>query len=760
MNSHKLANSSKKFSTDELRSFYFSKATNYDSFATSKKNTASSPLTENNTTINRNNNNTTTLGASAVDVSAISNTAVATPIASASTAEGAKRHPAPLTAASPAVFASTPSPAATATTAGSRAPAAGSALAAARKNNTNTANNTTTANVTLNNNNNASQSSAAAGGSSGDGVSPAYVEFLRQQQDLVKYHCAIDEIVASVTEFAAARREEEEQKLKEAYELLHIAEQSSNWNWKSQYSAPTLAKDAQLELTDDLLKHADDLPNVSDLQHQQQLLVRIKQQYCVGPAAEEEGSMAGIFKPTLENGIRRFDRLIKEFGASQLDASALVRTSDDIVVQLDHVLGQQQLSELLRDVNDRILVISNNHRECRAARDHAHEEGIMDVEERESYRLADLGEELANAQAEKVKILSRLLDEVNVNVAVRDAYDQKSQEGISKLEAESEDLKARCERDLARLYQLKKQVDDAEKLMLEKTDRDRAQSDAVVEDLMTRQSEAWDQVATLLKLIRQLELERHQEIKKRMESKLKDEKRRIEYSAFNVVFDKQATNYDRTVLNCDTSVHCAKLMGEFLHSGFFMIDKGLKQRGVEVSDALLEAQKAHLETYRTLLFTLGDLEYRKERKAAELGENIQAAHIQQELCNDSLNPNAKKFSDAKKDLLRLRDEVQIEIRDIRDRQQAATEQFQPTEEALISANVPHAHPLQELEDRRLNTRAKMVEYKAMALGRSGAAPVKKELDSLREGLNETRKVITSRSAALGGGNNSTMGSIL
>ena len=61
---------------------------------------------------------------------------------------------------------------------------------------------------------------------------------------------------------------------------------------------------------------------------------------------------------------------------------------------------------------------------------------------------------------------------------------------------------------------------------------------------------------------------------------------------------------------------------------------------------------------------LGDLEYKKERKIEEVGNAIQAAHVQQELCNDSLNPNAKKFSDQKKDLLKQRDELELELRDI------------------------------------------------------------------------------------------------
>mmetsp|Transcript_7127 Transcript_7127/g.8045 ORF Transcript_7127/g.8045 Transcript_7127/m.8045 type:complete len:212 (-) Transcript_7127:153-788(-) len=136
---------------------------------------------------------------------------------------------------------------------------------------------------------------------------------------------------------------------------------------------------------------------------------------------------------------------------------------------------------------------------------------------------------------------------------------------------------------------------------------------------------------------------------------------------------------------------------------------------------------------------------KKERRIEEVGQQIQAAHIQQELCNDSLNPNAKKFSDQKKDLLRTRDELELEIRDVRDRQSNALDKYKPTEEALNKANVPHRHPMEDLEERLLNMRAKMVGYKAMALGHVSSVPLKNEIHSLMQTLDESRKII-SRSA--------------
>eukprot|EP00658_Telonema_sp_P-2_P051166 TRINITY_DN391_c0_g1_i12.p1 TRINITY_DN391_c0_g1~~TRINITY_DN391_c0_g1_i12.p1 ORF type:complete len:120 (+),score=34.67 TRINITY_DN391_c0_g1_i12:176-535(+) len=104
-----------------------------------------------------------------------------------------------------------------------------------------------------------------------------------------------------------------------------------------------------------------------------------------------------------------------------------------------------------------------------------------------------------------------------------------------------------------------------------------------------------------------------------------------------------------------------------------------------------------------------------------------------------------------REFLRLRDDLQLEVQDIRDRQRAASEQYEPTDLALRTAGSSHQHPIEELEDRRLNQRAKMVEYKEMAMGKGSSAPVRKELETLQSALQQSRRVIASR-----GGNSSSM----
>ena len=724
----------KKFSTNELRDFYFSKATNYTSYKTKQEGSAErdriATPTDVTLSINKTSPKKTAAAASEAKKVVPSPLTAYTP-ASEQRVDATGMSIVASEAHSPSAVATVPAPNGTVVAAKkgqqpqappapsttSKIPA-GSAVSVARNNNS-----ALTLNSTVN----------------GDAVSPEYINFLRHQQDLVKTHGHVDETLQHFLDDLVEHRKRQQNYVDVADQLLRGAEASTDWNWKSKFNVDVLSKDASFVVPLSDLKYHEDIPNIVDLQHQQQQLIKLKQAHCSSEKSSSD------FKVTLENGVRRFDRLIKEFTTSQLNAEPLVRTSDDLLVQLDYVLSQFELNITLQDINDTIAAISEKQRDCMAVRDQAHEDGEMNVAERETYRLADLSEELANSQVEKIRLLSRLRDDSQVNLAVRDSYAKKAQDETSKIENESSDLKNRCEADLARLFQLKKQVDDAEGQMRARTEQERGASDHRIATLTRRQEEAWEQIVLLVKQVRQLELERHHEVKKRVEEKVKDETRRNEYNAFSNVADYQGTNYDRTIKNCDTYIHCTKLMAEFLQSGFFSIQKKLTLGNKEISDGLLDAQKVHLETFRTLLFTLGDLEYKKERRVEEVGQSIQAAHIQQEMCSDSLNPNAKKFSDAKKDLLRIRDEIELELRDIRDRQSASLNQYKPTEIALVQASVVHTHPLDDLQERRLSTRARMVEYKAMSLGHVTSAPIRQELDQLKAALQESRRVISRTS---------------
>jgi len=122
--------------------------------------------------------------------------------------------------------------------------------------------------------------------------------------------------------------------------------------------------------------------------------------------------------------------------------------------------------------------------------------------------------------------------------------------------------------------------------------------------------------------------------------------------------------------------------------------------------------KEYLEAFRRLYKTLGQLVYKKEKRLEEIDRNIRTTHIQLEFAIETFDPNAKKHSDTKKDLYKLRTQVEEELEMLKDKMATALEAFGPTEDALIQAGIDFMHPAEEVEDSNLNRRAKLVEYRA------------------------------------------------
>ena len=719
-----------KLSPDVLRNFYFSGAQNFSAF----KARATGIAAESSATVSKTTSPSAPAAGSktsqpgrASTPSGVSGSSPATTVATPAPAApmnqsygGSTANRSQVVAAAQAAAANnaTAPPAATSTSkaAASKA-AAGSAVQAAK----------------------AQQTSAAAqsGPSNGDAVSPEYIAFLRHQQDLVKGHQRIAALIEDMSRVAAEQEAEHVESQDANRSLLDTAEQSTNWHWKSKFTKETLQSDAGLTVPEGELRQPDDVPVLTEVVHQHQRLVKLRQDRCVGATNSDHATAFGL---VLENGIRRCERVQKEMSQSQQDAAPLIKIADRLIVQLDHVLGIPPLPKVLANITDTIAVLRKKHEECSHIREQAMEDGEMHVAERETYRLADLGEDLASAQIERIQTLRRCSEDIVVSGQVRQEYENTCASDTAVFDGRSNDLKSRCQADLTKLYELKRSVDDLEASMTEKWTADRRASDEKLASIAQEQKESWDAIQALLQKIQTLESQRHNEFKKRVDDKVKDEARRNEFLVFTAVANERAAALDRTIRDCDISLHCSKLQIDFIRSGFAAIERDLLQKKTEVDGLLLDARKEHLAIFRSLLFTLGDIEYKKSKRRDEVRENIQAAHIQQELCSDSLNPNAKKFSDARKELLRVQDDLEVELKELADRQATALSQFEDSERALIDANVDHKHPLDELEERRLATRAKMVEYKAMSLGNVSAAPmIGAEIENLKKSLSATRE---------------------
>ena len=113
-----------------------------------------------------------------------------------------------------------------------------------------------------------------------------------------------------------------------------------------------------------------------------------------------------------------------------------------------------------------------------------------------------------------------------------------------------------------------------------------------------------------------------------------------------------------TVYNCDLAVRCIGIIEELVAEGCNAIKARYDKTNQELADMRIDVHKEHLEYFRVLYLALGNLIYKKEKRLEEIDRNIRTTHIQLEFCVETFDPNAKKHSDMKKELYKLRQQVE------------------------------------------------------------------------------------------------------
>jgi len=240
-----------------------------------------------------------------------------------------------------------------------------------------------------------------------------------------------------------------------------------------------------------------------------------------------------------------------------------------------------------------------------------------------------------------------------------------------------------------------------------------------------------------------LERERHKEVQRRIVEKEKDEHRKAEYAQFCNIVDYHLVPLERTIRNMDVNEQAANTIEEIYHAGFTSLHNELIAREKILRMVKTETHKEHVEVVRGLLLELGEIVYKKERMVEETEKGIHQAHIQQELLAETFNPNAKKFGDIKKGLLLTRDDLESDVKELKERSSAALEGFDNTESQLTSAGVTFVHPLKEAEHQLLATRTRMLEVKALATGHVPGQRIFDEIAEIQASTKETEGEIKS-----------------
>merc|ERR1711916_285604 len=214
-------------------------------------------------------------------------------------------------------------------------------------------------------------------------------------------------------------------------------------------------------------------------------------------------------------------------------------------------------------------------------------------------------------------------------------------------------------------------------------------------------------IQELERTLQKLGTERFEEGKRRIEENDREEKRKVEYQQFLDVVGQHKKLLELTVYNCDLAIRCIGIIEELVAEGCSAIKARYDKTNQELADLRLNVHQEYLEAFRRLYRTLGQLVYKKEKRLEDIDRQIRTTHIQLEFSIETFDPNAKKHSDTKKELYKLRAQVEEELEMLKDKMAQALELFGPTEEALTNAGIEFLHPAEEVENNNLNRRGKV-----------------------------------------------------
>eukprot|EP00992_Anisonema_acinus_P001746 TRINITY_DN10538_c3_g1_i10.p1 TRINITY_DN10538_c3_g1~~TRINITY_DN10538_c3_g1_i10.p1 ORF type:complete len:589 (+),score=171.04 TRINITY_DN10538_c3_g1_i10:66-1832(+) len=501
--------------------------------------------------------------------------------------------------------------------------------------------------------------------------------------------------------------ENQKQKLaaahEKAHELLAAVEAGTKWNLTQAYDIQKLMRVCGLEMSVRELYKPEDKPQFMDIIALKKTLQELKQ--------HRNKTRIVSFTGTIDNGLSKLEKVEEELRRSQLDATELAQVPVNVLKNLEDCMNVQNVQAALVGNEEQINQQLASIEKCKEIRNIALSDGEMSIAEEQFYIKAQLLERLVELVRDKFRIIGVTDDENRMFSKIHEVQKKAYQETSAMKDAKRR-LKQRCETDLKHVHDAiqKADLEDAEAMKRFAAQKDK--SEKFIKDNQDKQDECWRKIQDLERQLQKLGTERFEEVKRRIEENDREEKRKVEYQQFLDVVSQHKKLLELTVYNCDLAIRAIGIIEELVAEGCSAIKARYDKTNQELADLRLLVHQEYLGVFRRLYKTLGQLVYKKEKRLEEIDRNIRTTHIQLEFCIETFDPNAKKHSDSKKDLYKLRANVEEELQMLKDKMATALEQFRPTEEALIQAGVEFVHPIEEVEEGNLQRRSKMVEYRA------------------------------------------------
>jgi hypothetical protein len=299
---------------------------------------------------------------------------------------------------------------------------------------------------------------------------------------------------------------------------------------------------------------------------------------------------------------------------------------------------------------------------------------------------------------------------------------QSASNDVSAVMHRTETLKQTVDEDLKRLQKAKDEVDTTAKARLQQAAKLREQSDTFLRNNLMQVEQCYSAIEDLQKQISRLASDRTEALEQRLRFIQEEDCFAADVANFNSFHKQHHALLQSTLHTLEVSEEVTDLLDEALCAGCNAAEQRARDNENDIELCRLRAHEQRLQQFRQLYLTLGDLQYKKERNMEELEKKIEQTHIQQELAMETFNPKAKEYSEAKKQLSAVRDEMASQIQVLADKATLHIEAFKPSESALLQSGKAFVHPVQELQQMNARRQQKLIEYSKLMSTDSGGDP--------------------------------------
>ncbi len=506
-----------------------------------------------------------------------------------------------------------------------------------------------------------------------------------------------------VSDWSETQRQKLRGAHEKAQELLVAVEVGTKWNLTEAYDLAKLMRVCGLEMSQRELYRPEDKAQFMDIIGVKKTLQDLKQ--------NRNKTRIVSFTQMIDNSIAKVEKVEEELRRSQIDATQLAQVPTRTLKQIEDIMNVTQIQNALASTDDQIKTQIAQLEKTNEIQNVAMHDGEMQVAEEQMWTKIQLQERLIDLIKDKFRLIGKCEDENAPFKKIYEVQKQANQE-TSQMKDAKRRLKQRCETDLKHIHDAIQKADLEDAEAMKRYAASKEKSERFSKENVEKQEEAWNKIQDLERQLQKLGTERFEEVKRRIEEIDREEKRRVEYAQFLEVASQHKKLLELTVYNCDLAIRCTGLIEEMVSEGCASVKARHDKTNQDLATLRIEVHKEHLEYFRMLYLTLGSLIYKKEKRLEEIDRNIRTTHIQLEFCVETFDPNAKKHSDTKKELYKLRQGVEEELALLKEKQSKGLDDFKESEEALDAAGIEFNHPVDENNEEVLTRRSKMVEYRA------------------------------------------------